>query len=235
MRESHAIDDIVHHSHLLFKEKGSEVAWNEWVHSQVLLTALRDSKVGYRNVSRAAIFPRELIAKIQGADVQSLAKASKIIDYAICIDFANDQRLYSLLQSRGAASVNATNYEGVCLRPIAVSIKTKRPDTADANKALAQLAIWTTLQFKHVQQLLPNQTLPGVPMIVVLGFDWLLYFFIPRQEDDQREIYGPIDMGNTKSHFNTYKLLGSLRAVAKWAATEFHDWWDQTLSGEREG
>ncbi|KAK7536490.1 hypothetical protein IWX46DRAFT_610654 [Phyllosticta citricarpa] len=226
------VGNIVAFSHECNIQRESETSWNELVHSQVLFTALRDCEpaVGWRNVSRATISPRDLLSQFSGSGMQSLAQQSRIVDYAVYLKISASQRLEALLGETETESVNATAYEVVRLRPIAVSIETKKPDTADANKALTQLATWTSLQLKRFHQLTPGKRLLGVPMILVLGFDWDLYFFVPTDDDSaQAKIYGPVSIGNTRTHLNTYRLLQSMRAVAKWTATEFDSWWSQVL------
>ncbi|KAK8152102.1 hypothetical protein IWX90DRAFT_445995 [Phyllosticta citrichinensis] len=229
--ELDSVENIVTFSHECNMQRESETSWNELVHREVLFTALRGCPaVGWRNVTRATISPRDLLSQFSGSGVQSLAQRSRIVDYAIYLKISASKRLEALLGTTDTESVNATAYEVVRLRPIAVSIETKKPDTADANKALTQLATWTSLQLKRFQQLTPGKELLRVPMILVLGFDWDLYFFVPTDDEYvHAKIYGPVSIGNTRTHLNTYRLVQSLRAVAKWTATKFDNWWTQAL------
>ncbi|KAK8164640.1 hypothetical protein BKA80DRAFT_72062 [Phyllosticta citrichinensis] len=228
--ELSAVQDIVTYSRILKMERGSEASWNDWVHSPVLHLALRGhSKVGYRNVTTASISPRELLAQLSGPGIQPLANnATRMVDYAMYVDLTESRRLRAFLADCNAESVNATAYEGLCTRPIAVSIETKKPETADTNKALTQLTVWMILHFKRLQQLIPNKQLPGVPMILVLGSYWDLYFYIPNG-NNHPDIIGPINIGRTESYLQTYRLLASLRVVAEWAATAFDEWWSEAL------
>ncbi|KAK7545817.1 hypothetical protein JOL62DRAFT_327951 [Phyllosticta paracitricarpa] len=238
--EFDVIEDILESARECDSESKSEAGWNSTVHTKMLDVALRKREgIKWDDMTRATVFPKELISQLEAPDMRLLAK-SRMIDYVVKLNVKPNWPLFRRLQAALKAdeegfrqSINATAYEAVRMRPIAIGIETKKPANGDRNKAEAQLAVWATLQLRRFRQATRGKLPPPkLPVLLAIGNLWDVYFVALSDEDSSsREIdmYGPYPIGDTGNLFGIYRLLGSLRVLADWAATDFMAWWDQAL------
>lgn len=236
-REFDDILDIVNTSRAYEKEGDFEASWNDGVHSHVLRVALRDRRnVGWRNVTKAMVYPQDLIPRLLNAPA---AQQTNMVDYAIFLDLDDlplYERLWDALEIHArnnpgvVKTVNATAYEPLRMRPIAINIETKRP-YGDRLQAEAQAFSWTSFQMTRFNQFTTTAhgcNLLPQPVIVVVGTSWDLYF-VSMDGSDKFKMYGPQPIGGTKNIIEVYRLLRSLRALADWSTSTFLSWWDSVL------
>ncbi|KAK5637626.1 hypothetical protein RRF57_013341 [Xylaria bambusicola] len=165
------------------------------------------------------------------------------VDYVVVLDIAKNAPLKQtiinlILSQRSPAHVNQTLYPSVSDSPIGLSIETK---TVSARDPLVQLGIWIAAWHKRMNDLRMSRlrqhallgealaladSAPGdprlvsVPLIVVTGHEWDVYFAC--DEGSTISIRGPLRIGSTSTVLQVYVLLTSLRAVKEWMKTTYY-------------
>ncbi|KAL1639127.1 hypothetical protein SLS58_008214 [Diplodia intermedia] len=232
-REFHDVMDLVRTSEAYESSAPhSDAAWDDAVHSRVLEIALRD-------------LPSVRWHKILGSD----ASDTKLVDYAIVLNpSAVLQRALPLALDRESAaapatdappqqqSVNPTPYP---LDPICVSIATA-PPRGDVSQTRARLAAWGAAHLRRLAALRracsagapePAPALPTLPVVLVVGAAWDLYFVRMAADDDDDagvvDVIGNQPVGDTKTLLGAYRLLCGLRGIAGWAAA-MEAWLEET-------
>lgn len=207
-----------------------EAAWNAEVHSTVLRLALqgkrrKESGVWYRDITTARITKSYLPPQIAGEDQ---ASGGKMVDYAIIIEPPKDMRGCVRKQARrhGVHSINHTAQEHICHDPIAISIETKRR-AIEEDEAEVQLSNWVSAHFTHLRLLssdygeLSSEPIPALPLVLIQGDVWRLCIAKSESLHELHIIKYQV-IGNTETILGIYKLLASLRRLARWVR---HDYW----------
>ena len=134
-------------------------------------------------------------------------------------------------------SWNHTTMNSVRQTPIAVSIETKAPDKSWTD-GKPQLAIWTSALLKRLKKLVSNEAaaanlrIPAMPLVIVQGHDWHLLIISHQVSPEGEEgtiIWQKIDIGNTRNCFDTYKIIGILHLVCRWAEMTWRPWFCSLL------
>ncbi|KAL8993079.1 MAG: hypothetical protein Q9169_006614 [Polycauliona sp. 2 TL-2023] len=229
------VQDLVTTAILREDGRAHETDWNEDVHKTVLVAALASSlhaeQLGIANVKSATIDPPDLA-------YQKLPK--RVIDYAIVIRPTRTiQSAWATLQTVGSAGLKSWNHttkNDVRSTPIASSIETKAPYKSWTD-GKAQIAIWSAALFRRLALLQqPGQgplEVPAMPLLIAQGHDW--HFFIVSQQMDpvSKEratiIWQKIDIGGTRSCFDTYKLIAVLHWVMEWATKVWCPWFEKLI------
>lgn len=207
-----------------------EAAWNAEVHSTVLRLAFqgkrrKEAGVWYRDITTARITKSYLPPQIAGEDQ---ASGGKMVDYAIIIEPPKDMRGCVRKQARrhGVHSINHTAQEHICHDPIAISIETKRR-AIEEDEAEVQLSNWVSAHFTHLRLLssdygeLSSESIPALPLILIQGDVWRLCIAKSESLHELHIIKYQV-IGNTETILGIYKLLASLRRLARWVR---HDYW----------
>ncbi|GJC90404.1 hypothetical protein ColLi_13242 [Colletotrichum liriopes] len=120
-------------------------------------------------------------------------------------------------------SANHTEYDPLRLRPIAVSIETKKPDVA-GDVAITQLSVWATAHLTRLHDLLlhPSPIPMPLPLIYVSGNLWQVYFAVERE--DHIVVFDTFSIEGTSTLLGCYKVLAMLRVLRDWSAGPFRDW-----------
>ncbi|KAL1626716.1 hypothetical protein SLS54_002879 [Diplodia seriata] len=231
-REFHDVMDIVRTSEEYeASAPNSDAAWTDAVHSRVLELALRD-------------LPSVRWHDILGNDLET----TKLVDYAIVLNpSAALQRTLPLALDRESAaasatdapqSINPTHYAPLRLDPICVSIATAPPH-GDVSQARARLAAWGAAHLRRLDALRracsagapdkPAPALPTLPVLLVVGAAWDLYFVRMADDDGAMvvDVIGNQPVGDTKTLLGAYRLLCGLRGIAGWAAA-MEAWLEET-------
>ncbi|KAI1258352.1 hypothetical protein MGN70_001403 [Eutypa lata] len=81
---------------------------------------------------------------------------------------------------------------------------------ASEEEARVQLGIWTAAWHKRISRLveLGDGAIITLPLLIAVGHHWKLYFACDRGPDGI-EIYGYLDIGDTKSLPGFYKFLAA--------------------------
>ncbi|KAJ8115098.1 hypothetical protein OPT61_g3170 [Boeremia exigua] len=98
--------------------------------------------------------------------------------------------------------------------PMVIPVETKRKD-GDQNMALAQLTLWSMTYFLRLREGCEKNTVFTfpIPMLMVVGNRWILYFAI--DDKDRTKIFEYGDIGHTRRLADAYRLLESLKALLR--------------------
>ena len=149
------------------------------------------------------------------------------------------QKAFLQLQPLAPATTKSWNHttsNNVRQTPIAVNIETKASNKSWTD-GKPQLAIWTSALFKRLQKLVSDEAaaanlrIPAMPLVIVQGHDWHL-LIISHQlspEEGRTIIWQKIDIGNTRSCFDTFKIVAVLHLALQWAETTWRPWFCSLL------
>ena len=187
--------------------------------------------------SRANVHPL-LIPKDYFGNSLEIETGSKNVDYTINLlphSPKNANAVDQLLrrQSEDWRTVNQIDYAQVSDKPCAVSI------VAKATGGLWEAGIWTTAHFERPRMLChrrhdgstasdPALTMISHPVIIINSSrTWELYIAV----DKGKEIVIPQVMllGDTGTWASMYKLLKSLRAIARWSDGTMREWFSKLV------
>ncbi|PSR81477.1 hypothetical protein BD289DRAFT_484378 [Coniella lustricola] len=139
-----------------------EAAWHSAVYHQLLkLSIYKDGRprkdlVGFSQCTSAATVPQ----------YRTSDTPTKKVDFCIHIDPEFDlgtqhnaaaARVRALCQTLSQQTINATDCEPLCGRPIAVSLESKKPDAGKSADAQLQIAMWHAAQWRMLELLLERQ------------------------------------------------------------------------------
>ncbi|KAI0423972.1 hypothetical protein F5Y09DRAFT_325686 [Xylaria sp. FL1042] len=229
----------------------AEASWNEQVHGRMLeLAVLHVPGVGVENITRANI-AKEFLPPM--SDHQRFSSPGhKLIDYAMVLQPLdtpspksgenNDgnkrlplSRIRSFLDALAYPSFNQSSYAPLCDMPSGIFIETKI-NSQKSSEAIAQLGVWLSSWYSRVSEFpcsdeSTRPASPVLPIIQVASASWDLWFAFDM--DSYYEICGPINIASTNELIDAYRLLGVLRILANWMATDFYDWVDHCLKEAR--
>ncbi|KAI1125267.1 hypothetical protein F5Y10DRAFT_284426 [Nemania abortiva] len=226
----------------------AEASWNEQIHGRMLeLAVLHEPGVGVENITRANI-AKEYLPPL--SDHQKFSPpTSKLIDYAMVLqplvtpsdgggkEDDNDNkrlplsRIVKFLNALAYPSFNQSSYSPLRYMPSGVFIETEI-NSQKSSGALAQLSVWLSSWYSRVSEFpcsneSERHASPVLPIIEVASSTWQLRFAF--ETDSHYEVCGPINIASTDNLNDAYRLLGVLRILANWMATDFYDWVDHCL------
>lgn len=70
------------------------------------------------------------------------------------------------------------------------------------------------------------------PLVIVTSDEWVLHIAVDR--GDRIDILGRVRLGDTDSWLGMYKLMKSLRALARWADGRMREWFEAEVLGMSE-
>ncbi|KAF9733994.1 hypothetical protein PMIN03_006622 [Paraphaeosphaeria minitans] len=156
--ELRIIQDIISLSHRCSVNRDHKAEWNNRVHTKVLELALGndETSVGFRSVTAAKI-----TSEYRPTHSNNIT-TGKIVDYAIYLEPSGPARnIISSLIGMSTDSINHVGYEGLCARPIAVSIETKT-ESRTVEEAKVQLGVWVAAQMARIEALIGQLAPLGV-------------------------------------------------------------------------
>lgn len=187
--------------------------------------------------------------------------SAKTLDLCIYADLCDDknwtQGLQTLSRKTHTLSVNHTDFAPLQLRPIVLSIKTKKPGTAP-DKAQLQMGVWHAAQWSFLRSAvslavqyrsLPTESTPDpsssdqtehtaqvdaalsrlgfIPGIMVHGHRW---FFVLSTLEGQKTIVCPErQFGSTENILETYQIVAGLRELGAWARDVYLPWFQDNI------
>ncbi|KAI0813165.1 hypothetical protein GGR55DRAFT_687995 [Xylaria sp. FL0064] len=171
---------------------------------------------------------------------------SKKVDYVLAMYIDDKEPLHRVISETtfehklGYGHVNQTLVSNLLYNPIAVSIETKIASSRE--DPLLQLGLWTAAWHKRMETLrerrfpltpqayLANASvsarvrasprLVSVPLIEVIAHGWFMYFAC--DSGWSIDIYGPLQIGSTRSILEMYSLFTCLEHVKQWIETSFY-------------
>ena len=218
-------------------ERASEFEWNLQVHTLIMNLALRDhwneKGICHSNITTAGIEDASLLPNfcIEALQTQLLSfSQSKLVDHAIILngDSKWDRQLRKKLLTEGKESINHADAEHIDLRPIAISMLTKRA-AIEEDVAQLQLGVWVAAHFERLRQLArPSARLPTLPLLFVQGHEWKLKLASVRRGRDIL-ILEDIVLGRTSSGLGSYQILAALRRLARWVDEDYRTWFEEEV------
>ncbi|KAH8743668.1 hypothetical protein F5883DRAFT_722555 [Diaporthe sp. PMI_573] len=173
---------------------------------------------------------------------------SKKVDFALVLVPSPGTSLHTAIQTvlvqlkqtspELSQSINPSTYSPLVTDPIAVVIETKTVTTG--TDPLVQLGMMAAAIHRRLHTL-PVQNATGsqpvtdtgmimtLPLISVNDHQWEIYFACDGGKDIQ--IYGPIELGTTKTLMSSYMLLTNLRLLGRWIQDVFYVALESWLQG----
>lgn len=161
------------------------------------------------------------------------------VDYVVTLipTTAAQQAISKVIDTRAEAGLPATinHASGLDLRyqPIAISMASR---TGKWNSA-ERLGIWSAAWFESIAPLVSQssltkeeKSLAWIPLITIDWERWSLSFAINDVISNQIIVTeSVVELGNTRTTVEAYKLLASLRVLLKWADGTYRARWDKML------
>ncbi|KAF2208779.1 hypothetical protein CERZMDRAFT_48466 [Cercospora zeae-maydis SCOH1-5] len=185
----------------------SEASWNAEVHAPVLRVALRPyAEALYFHNVQVKTTAKPVPSRVPTRELQ--ASESRLVDYSINLDPSSEERAaieaFLRREPYGHATITQTMYAAVRERPCIASIETKT--VSEFDKAKNQLAVWGAAHISRLRE------------------------FASSAEDDQPLFENSINIvnvniiiGATDTLLNLWKLVRSLRFLARWAQSVYRE------------
>ncbi|KAI0552217.1 hypothetical protein F4679DRAFT_102947 [Xylaria curta] len=188
-------------------------------------------------------------------DQNSGRTVAEMVDYCLTIEPKDQEGIRQICdcEPEGLGIFNQSTYPPLRHRPIGVAVETRIETAASAGEP--QLGIWTKAWLDRMCQLrdLAINTDPGAPPLPLLrirGDEWYVLFAYyestenPNQSQQQSNsssskaansspptlfLLGELPIGGTRHIWDAYRLLKSLRLIAKWTEGEFRHYIDDVV------
>jgi hypothetical protein len=180
----------------------------------------------------------------------------------ICIYWSprtpDDNGLGNLITKFRAATptqtVNHTDFEPICARPLLLSIETKKPgvnlDTAQLQMGSWHAAQWAFLRWAVGEKLRAQcnfnmldtdegrqaleaealsilSTLEFIPGIIIQGHRWLLV--LSTYDCGKTIMWTDHQFGTTQSYLEIYAVIAGIRQLTAWARDVYLDWFHKNI------
>ncbi|TLS21184.1 uncharacterized protein PpBr36_10654, partial [Pyricularia pennisetigena] len=207
-----------------------EATWNSDVHARIL----RRAAAPYSGITAVGATTAGIQLEWRsGIAADDASNGSKMVDYLLIIDDSDIELGHAI--RKHTRMVNHTSVDDFLEQPIGISIETKVSQTL-SNQGRLQLGNWSASLLYRWSQLpslctdschkpedhVAPPMVKALPIVLITGHFWEAYFFC--DEGDNYQMYGPIDLGNTRSLKEIYKLLASLRVLVRWVDVQLRDW-----------
>lgn len=185
----------------------------------------------------------------------------KLVDICLYSKTGLDtQALKDLGRRTVTDTVNHTDYQPLQLRPIVLSIETKRP-SKDLDQAQLQMGVWQLAHWKFLELAVADKlrsTLPPdtdgeivhtatktalmelrfLPGIIIQGHRWFFVFSTLETETEGESkaktvLWVEQEFGSTQNMLKMYQIVAGLRRLASWATDHYMPWYRKyVLSGD---
>ncbi|KAH7124482.1 hypothetical protein EDB81DRAFT_206803 [Dactylonectria macrodidyma] len=233
-----------------------EAGWNVEVHHRILQSVFRG-----RGSPKGDMF-NFLIATTAHPSPTYLPQhiPAKMIDFCIYADLDQDERLREaqreLARHTSTFTINHTDFAPLQLRPIVLSIETKKP-SKDLDSANLQIGSWHAAQWSFLasavrlslqasQDVGASQSpleemelvkraeaqvncLPFLPGVVVQGHKWSLV--LSTREGQKTILWTEREFGTTQNIQDIFKIVAALRELAAWCKNVYLPWWQDNVLG----
>ncbi|KAK2036408.1 hypothetical protein LZ31DRAFT_547516 [Colletotrichum somersetense] len=148
--------------------------------------------------------------------------------YASSVSSSNTNLGRKKIRHSFPQSINHTEYDPLVLRPISVSIETKKLGSSE-DMAKAQLSVWVSAQLNRFHQLLGPQPIGiTLPLLNVSGSTWQILFAV--EKEDRIDLVHFVRVDGTNSVLGCYKIMAIIRALRHWSETTFRTWFLDAVS-----
>ncbi|KPM46436.1 hypothetical protein AK830_g11 [Neonectria ditissima] len=232
-----------------------ESGWNGEVHHRLLEAVFRDP--GKRN-GGILNFALCTTARPHRQYLPQFTSA-KMVDLCIYADLSDDENwkegLKALSWQTHTQSVNHTDFTPLQLRPIMLSIETKKPGI-ELDKAQLQMGVWHAAQWSFLRSAVSlalqseppstestpdssssDQTehatqvnailsrLGFIPGIIIQGHRWV--FVLSTLEGQKTILWRERQFGSTQSILETYQIVAGLRELGAWTRDVYLPWFQK--------
>lgn len=233
-----------------FNEGHEEASWNAEVHHRLLERIFRGP-----NAEPGEVFDFCTCTTARPhRNYLPQSSALKMVDFCVYDNSNTDEQARRSLASRGCTlSVNHTDYAPLQLRPIILSIETKRPGE-NLDVAQLQIGVWQAAQWAFLRAAIEASLktedeatkqsliraavaeLGFIPGVIVQGHRWHFVFStlepktVNREEDGlEVTVYRTIlwteqGFGSTQGMLKTYQIVAGVRRLAGWARDVYLPW-----------
>ncbi|KAL6871969.1 hypothetical protein J3F83DRAFT_733295 [Trichoderma novae-zelandiae] len=238
------------------RHKHEEASWNAEVHLRLLHGVFR-TLVG----KQYGEFNAMLCSTARPhADFRPILSNSKMID--ICVYASLDQNneidaVAKFCRTAPTLSINHTDFEPLQLRPIILSIETKKHG-AESDKAQLQIGVWHAAQWNFLQwavhekflqrrqgkgresPLTTNEEaevktktltalskLPFIPGIIIQGNYWKLV--ISTYAEGKTRLWSGFVFGKTESLMDIYAIVAGVRELTAWGRDTYLPWFRENI------
>ncbi|KAI1125860.1 hypothetical protein F5Y10DRAFT_294244 [Nemania abortiva] len=229
-------------------EECEEAAWNCDVHMALLRKVLGDAKQKINAELCTTARPSPYF--------KPTSSTGQLIDICIYNSVEQDEGLMNKINRFRAnpqtnISINHTDYDPLCTRPLLLSIKTTNPDTG-YNKAKLQIGVWHSTQWSFlrwaVSQKLKKKAglevdkttteveadthaslskLGFIPGIVVHGHQWCLV--LSTYDGKKTTLWGEHQFGTTSDHLGAFCAIAGIRRLTAWANDHYWSWFQNNV------
>ncbi|RSL75900.1 hypothetical protein CEP51_010454 [Fusarium floridanum] len=232
--------ECFHHGH-------EEVSWNMEVHHPLLKSVFRSSDPNQ---------PLDFMSCATARPHRNFLQWSvrqKLVDMCFYSKTGPDTQALKGLGRRTVTDiVNHTDYQPLQLRPIVLSIETKRP-SKDLDTAQLQMGVWQSAHWKFLELAVADKlrsTLPPdtdqetvfaatktalmelkfLPGIIIQGHRWFFVFSTLESEDEGKSeaktiLWVEQEFGSTQNMLKMYQTITGLRRLAGWATDVYMPWY----------
>lgn len=235
---------------LCFDNNQEETSWNVEVHHRLL-------EYIFRGPTACQGYPIDFTTCTSGRPHRQYlpnSSVSKMVDFCLYDNTnADSEALQALAQHTPTLSVNHTDFAPVQLRPIVLSIETKRPGK-ELDTAQLQMGVWHAAQWKFLRSIVARtasaekQTLTDevllelgyIPGVIIQGHRWLFVFSTMESKTTMTDnahaglltktvLWAEQEFGSTQSIIKTYQIVAGLRELARWARDVYMPWYRRRI------
>ncbi|KAF4435004.1 methyltransferase type 11 [Fusarium austroafricanum] len=223
-----------------------ESAWNAQVHYPILKLAFsqfpslrpetitsariikefrpRSNSLPSSASSSAASSRSSLVSGDSGTWTEPESSAHKLVDFALALipDDTLQATIDKFLKTQRHDTLNQTAYTALASRPAPLFIETKTTSGSE-NRSQVQLGIWVAAWYQRLRAATSTMDPIPIPLLQVYGNVWHVIFATDKN-DKITLIDQVVRIGDTASIVGMYQLFTALRAIGKWADTEFRTW-----------
>ncbi|KPM35264.1 hypothetical protein AK830_g11308 [Neonectria ditissima] len=233
-----------------YDNRHEEASWNVEVHHRLLEsifrgpTSCQGHPVDFMTCTSARPYRKYL----------PYSSSSKMVDLCLYDNTnADSEALQALAQHTPTLSVNHTDFPPIQLRPIVLSIETKRPGK-ELDMAQLQMGVWHAAQWKFLRSIVAKTApveretlvdeamseLGYIPGIIIQGHRWLFVFSTMESKTTTTEnphaktlnktvLWTEQEFGSTQSIIKVYQIVAGLRELARWARDVYMPWYRRRI------
>ncbi|KAL7783409.1 hypothetical protein V8C37DRAFT_49455 [Trichoderma ceciliae] len=228
------------------KFQHEEASWNHQVHLRLLDSIFKDALGGqygdFNNISCTSARPHR--------QFKPIISTAKIIDACIYASLNQDQELKAATAFSSTAptlSINHTDFQPLQLRPLLLSIETKKPGI-EGEKAQLQIGVWHAAQWAFLhwavgQKLQQKQQLTDeefkaeklaalsklgfIPGIIIHWNRWNLV--LSTYNNGKTKLWVELAFGTTKNIREIYAIVAGVRELTAWARDIYLPWFKENV------
>ncbi|KAM0247353.1 hypothetical protein ACHAQJ_009887 [Trichoderma viride] len=236
--------------------KHEEVSWNSQVHLR-LLEGIFENLLGeqcddFNAMSCTTARPHR--------EFKPMSSIAKMIDICIYASLNQNQELKAAVtefcKTAPTLTINHTDFEPIQLRPLLLSIETKKPGI-EWEKAQLQIGVWHAAQWAFLrwavsQKLLKQRLAQGInaptdkgeeefkaeklmalsklgfiPGIIIQGNQW--HLVISTYHDGKTKLWSGLVFGKTESLLDIYSVIAGVRELTAWARDTYLPWFKENI------